>query len=116
MPRKKHEWYPGAKLHVIARGNHRNDIFKDESDYELYLNYLQEAISKLGHTSLAKGSDPWEEVEVRYNKEIKRIVRNGGSFFIKNYCLKTKYMSTLKIGDDKCQEKNMNGILMQNYM
>ncbi|QAT41025.1 transposase [Clostridium sp. JN-9] len=44
MPRKKHEWYPGAKLHVIARGNHRNDIFKDNSDYELYLSYLQEAI------------------------------------------------------------------------
>lgn len=41
MPRKKHEWYIGATLHVIARGNHRNDIFKDETDYELYLNYLK---------------------------------------------------------------------------
>ena len=36
MPRKKHEWFPGAKLHVIARGNHRNDIFKDDIDYEVY--------------------------------------------------------------------------------
>lgn len=44
MPRKKHEWYIGAKLHVIARGNHRNDIFRDEIDYELYLNYLNEAM------------------------------------------------------------------------
>lgn len=44
MPRKKHEWYIGAKLHVIARGNHRNDIFRDETDYELYLNYLNEAM------------------------------------------------------------------------
>ncbi len=44
MPRKKHKWYPGAKLHVIARGNRRNDIFRDRTDYELYLNYLQEAI------------------------------------------------------------------------
>ena len=24
MPRKKREWYQGAKLHVIARGNHRS--------------------------------------------------------------------------------------------
>jgi putative transposase len=44
MPRKKHEWYIGAKLHVIARGNHRNDIFRDESDYELYLYYIKEAM------------------------------------------------------------------------
>lgn len=44
MPRKKHEWYVGAKLHVIARGNHRNDIFRDETDYEVYLNYLKEAM------------------------------------------------------------------------
>ena len=44
MPRKKHEWYIGAKVHVIARGNHRNDIFRDETDYELYLNYLDEAM------------------------------------------------------------------------
>lgn len=44
MPRKRHEWYIGAKLHIIARGNHRNDIFRDEADYELYLNYLQEAM------------------------------------------------------------------------
>ncbi|MFT8352551.1 transposase [Clostridium saccharoperbutylacetonicum] len=44
MPRKKHEWYTGAKLHIIARGNRRNDIFRNEKDYELYLNYLLEAI------------------------------------------------------------------------
>ncbi|AKA70859.1 transposase [Clostridium scatologenes] len=44
MPRKKHEWYIDSKLHVVARGNHRNDIFKDETDYELYLNYIKEAM------------------------------------------------------------------------
>jgi len=44
MPRKKHEWYIGAKFHVIARGNHRNDIFRDEIDYELYLNYIKDAM------------------------------------------------------------------------
>ena len=44
MPRKKHEWYIGAKLHVVARGNRRNDIFRDDTDYELYLNYLNEAM------------------------------------------------------------------------
>lgn len=44
MPRQKHKWYPGAEFHVIARGNHKNDIFRDKTDYELYLYYLQEAM------------------------------------------------------------------------
>jgi putative transposase len=43
MPRKKREWYPYAEYHVTARGNHQNDIFRDETDYELYLNCIKEA-------------------------------------------------------------------------
>jgi hypothetical protein len=33
MPRKKHEWYIGVQLHVIAIGNHRNDIFEVSKKY-----------------------------------------------------------------------------------
>ena len=44
LPRKKHQWYEGAKIHVTARGNHRNAIFREAIDYELYLNCLKEAI------------------------------------------------------------------------
>jgi len=44
MPRKLHKWYIGAILHVTARGNHKSDIFKEETDYKLYLNYIKEAM------------------------------------------------------------------------
>jgi REP element-mobilizing transposase RayT len=44
LPRKKHQWYEGAKIHVTARGNHRNAIFIEDRDYEVYLNCLKEAI------------------------------------------------------------------------
>lgn len=44
MPRKNHKWYIGAILHVTARGNHKSNIFKHETDYKLYLNYVKEAI------------------------------------------------------------------------
>lgn len=44
LPRKKHQWYEGAKIHVTARGNHRNAIFRDAIDYEIYLNCLKEAV------------------------------------------------------------------------
>jgi putative transposase len=33
MPTKKRIWYPGACYHITARGNHRNDIFKEEEDF-----------------------------------------------------------------------------------
>ena len=32
MPTIK-KWYHGASYHVTARGNHRNDIFKDKEDF-----------------------------------------------------------------------------------
>ena len=44
MARKRHVWYPGAILHVMARGNRKSDIFKDKEDYESYLGYIEEAM------------------------------------------------------------------------
>ena len=45
MGRKKLEWYPGAMYHVTARGNRRNDIFKEEIDFEFYLKCMEGALS-----------------------------------------------------------------------
>ncbi|WP_263484343.1 hypothetical protein [Clostridium sp. FP1] len=30
-------WYRGSNYHITARGNHRNDIFRDESYFNMYL-------------------------------------------------------------------------------
>lgn len=40
-PRRK--WYPGAIYHITARGNHKNDIFRDEEDFQVYLALAKEA-------------------------------------------------------------------------
>lgn len=40
MARKKREWYPGAVYHVMSRGNRQMPIFKDDSDYKQFMNYL----------------------------------------------------------------------------
>ena len=40
MARKKRVWYPGATYHVMSRGNRRNAIFADRSDYLRFLEYL----------------------------------------------------------------------------
>ena len=40
--RKPRIHFPGALYHVIARGNRGQKIFRSDSDYELYLQFLEE--------------------------------------------------------------------------
>ncbi len=42
MPTAKIIWYKGAAYHITTRGNHRNDIFKDEEDFQVYLTQVEE--------------------------------------------------------------------------
>lgn len=44
MTYKARVWYPNSSYHITARGNHRNDIFRDEEDFKIYLTLLEEAI------------------------------------------------------------------------
>ncbi len=46
MPRKKREWYPGAQYHIMCRGNHRAEIYRDDEDRQVYLTLLEEARKK----------------------------------------------------------------------
>ena len=41
MARKSRVEFEGALYHVIARGNHRRDIFRDEADRETYLERIE---------------------------------------------------------------------------
>ncbi|GAB6179465.1 transposase [Desulfotomaculum defluvii] len=47
MPRKNRVWYPGAVYHIMCRGNHRHDIFRDEEDRLFYLTTLKEVKKEL---------------------------------------------------------------------
>lgn len=44
MPTSKRKWYSGANYHVTARGNNKNKIFRDKSDFLHYLTLLVEAL------------------------------------------------------------------------
>ncbi len=46
MPRKPRFYIAGMPAHVIQRGNNRQAIFFDESDYKAYLSWLKEAADK----------------------------------------------------------------------
>ena len=42
LPRKARTWYTGASYHIMCRGNHRHDIFRDDEDRQVYLTILRE--------------------------------------------------------------------------
>jgi putative transposase len=44
MATKKRIWYCGCTYHITARGNHRNDIFRDDADYGMYLIMMKECL------------------------------------------------------------------------
>lgn len=47
MPRKKRIWYPGAVYHIMCRGNHRHEIYRDEEDRLFFLTTLKEVKEKM---------------------------------------------------------------------
>jgi len=46
MPRKPRFYVIGVPVHVVQRGNNRDPIFFDDSDYRAYLSWLKEAAER----------------------------------------------------------------------
>lgn len=46
MPRKPRFYVPGLPVHVVQRGNNRNQIFFKDADYMAYLDWLKEAAER----------------------------------------------------------------------
>lgn len=46
---RKRIWYNGATYRITARSNRRNDIFRDEEDFQVYLMFLEEALFHFSH-------------------------------------------------------------------
>ena len=46
MPRKPRFYLPGVPVNVVQRGNNRQAIFFDGSDYQVYIGWLKESLEK----------------------------------------------------------------------
>lgn len=44
MARKLRVWYPNAIYHITTRGNNKNDIFRNDKDYNYYLGCIEDAL------------------------------------------------------------------------
>ena len=48
MARKNRKWFQGAIYHIMARGNYRQNIFKDDEDFKVFVLLMQDAKTKYG--------------------------------------------------------------------
>ena len=46
MPRKPRFYLPVVPVHVVQRGNNRQAIFFDDSDYQVYIGWLKVSLAK----------------------------------------------------------------------
>lgn len=46
MPRMNRKWHPGAKYHIMCRGNRKAKVFNSEEDYHAYISILKFAKRK----------------------------------------------------------------------
>jgi REP element-mobilizing transposase RayT len=53
MPRNKRVWYPRAVYHIVSRGNRKSHLFRDQRDYEFYLDILRKIKAKCGFSLLS---------------------------------------------------------------
>lgn len=44
MSTKARIWYPNTSFHITARGNRRNNIFRDEEDFQIYLELMKDSL------------------------------------------------------------------------
>ena len=92
MARKKRIWYPGATYHVMSRGNRRNAIFKDSSDYLAFLEYLQLVKENLPFKihSLCLMTNHFHMSIETYDKELWKIMHKLLLTYSANYNIKYK--------------------------
>jgi putative transposase len=57
MPRQLRLEYKGAVYHVMARGNRRESIYREDGDRLAWLDYLGQACQRTGWESLRVGAD-----------------------------------------------------------
>jgi putative transposase len=116
MARKPRIHFPGALYHVIARGNRRERIFRDEKDYQLYLNLLREYKDRYGfylyaytlipnhvHLLIEVGQYPlsrlMQNLQFRYTRNFNIKYKNYGHLFQGRYkailCEKDSYLLEL---------------------
>lgn len=100
MTSPKIKWYEGATYHITARGNHRNDIFRDEEDFQVYLTNMEANMiyySNLNYNLIAYClMDNHVHLIIETGKEpLARLMRRVHSIYTKWFNKKYNYIGHL---------------------
>lgn len=100
MGTPKIKWNEGSSYHITVRGNHRNDIFRDEEDFQVYLTMLEESFiyySNLGYELICYClMDNHVHLMVLTGKEpLTRLMRRINSMYTKYFNKKYNYIGHL---------------------
>jgi REP element-mobilizing transposase RayT len=93
-------WYKGAAYHITTRGNHRNDIFKDEEDFQVYLTQVEENFDYYNYLSYQLIAyclmDNHVHLIIKTDKEpLTRFMRRLNSIYTKYFNKKYNYIGHL---------------------
>src|SRR5665648_1196779 len=110
MARKARIWWPGATYHVMCRGNHQHEIFRDDEDREVYLSVLRQVQSThpyILHTYCLMTNHvhlQLETKEVKLGAIMKMINMKYAIYFNKKYhfvgqLLQGRYLSLIHISE-----------------
>jgi len=118
MATPKQIWYEGAIYHITTRGNHRNDIFRDEEDFKVYLTILEETLifySDLNyelvayclmnnhvHIIMKTGKEPLTRIMRRINSMYTRYFNKKYNYI--GHLFQAKYFSELIQSDKQILE------------
>lgn len=113
MTSPKIKWHEEAIYHITTRGNHRNDIFRDEEDFQVYLTNIEDNMiyySYLNYKLLAyclmdnhvhliikTGTEPLTRLMRRVNSIYTRWFNKKYSYI--GHLFQSKYFSEIIDGD-----------------
>ncbi len=81
MPRKPRIWYSGATYHIMCRGNHRQDIFRDDEDRNVYLTILKEVIQEDPKPGRTRNHVSSYRLTPKHRPDRRRFLRKQDRFF-----------------------------------
>ncbi len=85
MPRKPRFYLPDIPCHVIQRGNNRDPIFFQESDYRAYLTWLKEGLEKFGcvlHAYVLMTNHVHLLMTPEWNNSISLVMQHVGRHYV----------------------------------
>jgi len=100
MTTPKLGWYEGAIYHITTRGNRKDDIFRDEEDFKVYLIILMKALIYYSHVNYELVAyclmDNHVHLIIKTGKEpMTSIMRRINSIYTKYFNKKYNYVGHL---------------------